>query len=479
MFPTPKPPELPEALPSQQRPAQGAQSEAKAPGRESSPSDLARWLTAITQAWTAHAPHGKVVLSKCRGSEAGLERLSLHPIRLRGETVIQCLWRHSTRDITRNIPVPEALRLLDEHFPRVFQHGHALELSEPMQIMASKKGKVTLRIERAHALHGAAPSALALEAEATNTHNRRKHRVIDVQAPFLQALGVTDAQQRVIPAMARKWKQINKFIEVYRHAHARAGFAVPAEGDQGRVTVVADPCDGNSVAQAVAPGLDAALPFTVLDFGCGKGYLTFALAQYLQDLGLKTDVCGVELRAELVQECSRVAQACVPNGLRFVQGDVRSVAPPRMEVMVALHACDIATDHAIHTGIQAGARVILCSPCCHKELRPQLLSPHPMAPVLQHGIHLGQQAEMLTDALRALWLEAMGYEAQVFEFVALEHTSKNKMILGVRRQEGVAAAAARREKVLGQIRDLKQHYGLRHHTLEGLLQASMQTPGFP
>jgi Methyltransferase domain len=134
-------------------------------------------------------------------------------------------------------------------------------------------------------------------------------------------------------------------------------------------------------------------------------------------------------------------------------------------VMIALHACDTATDQAIYLGIRAGAELILCSPCCHKQLRPQLLSPHPLRSVFQHGIHAEQQAEMLTDSLRALLLEAQGYDTQVFEFVSLEHTRKNKMILAVKRR-----APKPTEPVLAQVEELKRFFGIREHCLEILLQ---------
>jgi hypothetical protein len=142
------------------------------------------------------------------------------------------------------------------------------------------------------------------------------------------------------------------------------------------------------------------------------------------------------------------------------------VVPPKIDIMIALHACDTATDFAIHTGVRAGASIIMCSPCCHKELRPQLLQPHPLRPILKHGVHLGQQAEMLTDGLRALLLEACGYDTQVFEFVTLEHTHKNKMILAVKRE---AASLACTEAVWRQIDDLKTFYGIRDQCLETLL----------
>ena len=140
--------------------------------------------------------------------------------------------------------------------------------------------------------------------------------------------------------------------------------------------------------------------------------------------------------------------------------------------MIALHACDTATDHAIHLGLQAGATIIMCSPCCHRQVRPQMQMPPLLQPMLQHGIHLGQEAEMVTDSLRALLLELQGYETQVFEFVSLEHTSKNKMILAVRRSGDALAAAQRRRPALReQIAAIKRFYGLREHCLETLLDA--------
>jgi hypothetical protein len=177
-------------------------------------------------------------------------------------------------------------------------------------------------------------------------------------------------------------------------------------------------------------------------------------------------VAGVELRPDMVALCNGAAQRLGAQGLRFEEGDVRSVVPPRIDVMIALHACDVATDYAIHTGVRAGAQIIMCSPCCHKELRPQLLSPHPLRPILKHGVHLGQQAEMLTDGLRAMLLEACGYDTQVFEFVALEHTNKNKMILAVKRARATPA-----DEIWREIEAVKGHYGIRDQCLETLLRA--------
>ena len=135
--------------------------------------------------------------------------------------------------------------------------------------------------------------------------------------------------------------------------------------------------------------------------------------------------------------------------------------------MIALHACDTATDLAMHHGIRSGAAIILCSPCCHKQLRPQMTAPPALAPMLRHGIHMTEQAEMLTDALRALLLQAEGYDAQVFEFISPEHTGKNKMVLAVRR--ATPLAAAQRSALLAQVAALKALYGVSTQALETLL----------
>jgi hypothetical protein len=206
----------------------------------------------------------------------------------------------------------------------------------------------------------------------------------------------------------------------------------------------------------------------VVDFGAGRAYLTFALHDWLARQGLALDVRGIEQRADLVAEGNRIAQGLGLQGLRMVQGDVgdAAAAPECFDVMIALHACDTATDAALHRGIVAGAQLIVCSPCCHQQLRPQLLSPGPLRSVFQHGIHAEQQAEMITDTLRALLLQAEGYETQVFEFVALEHTRKNKMILAVKRPH---ASDAERAAALAQADELQRFFGIREQALRSLL----------
>ena len=369
----------------------------------------------------------KLVLARPRAADADLARLSVRQVTLKDQPCLSFVYSHTTRDVTKNLPVADGLSLLHEWVGSGFSRAHLLTATEEIQLLTSKKGKRNLSRTKADHAETDDPQAA--------THDRAKQRLIAQDRPFLTALGVTDAQHHVVPAMSRKWKQINKFVEVFSHALA-----------------------ASPLAQAER--------IRVVDFGSGKGYLTFAVHDHLSSmLGRQVQVTGVELRPDMVSLCNVAAAKLGLRGLAFEQGDVRTYAPGALDVMIALHACDTATDHAIHLGLRAGAAIILCSPCCHKELRPQLLSPHPLRPILQHGVHLGQQAEMLTDGLRAMLLDACGYETQVFEFVSLEHTQKNKMILAVKRvQPGLP------DTVLAQIREIKGFYGIRDQCLETLLR---------
>ena len=389
-----------------------------------------------------------LLLSKHCGPEADLKRVSARPIALRGSPCLSFVYRYAARDETKNLPIADALQRLGALLGPVFRHAQLHTRDAVVELMISQRGVCTLRRRP-----GSADAAAIDDRDArrpASSHDREKHRSVDVTRPFLTALGVTTAQHTVVPAMSRKWKQINKFVEVFAGA-LQASDLLDAE-----------------LAQT-----GAARPVRVVDFGSGKGYLTFAVHDHLlQQPGIDAQVTGVELRPDMVRLGNAVVAQLGLAGLRFDEGDVRSRAAQPIDVMIALHACDTATDHAIHLGLRGGAAIILCSPCCHKELRPQLLSPHPLRPILQHGVHMGQQAEMLTDGLRAMLLDACGYDTQVFEFVALEHTQKNKMILAVKRAQPRPSDA-----VWAQIDDIKAFYGIRDQCLEALLRAEGRAPG--
>jgi SAM-dependent methyltransferase len=364
----------------------------------------------------------KLVLAKPTGTEADLEKVLVRPVTIRGETQLAFVYHHTTKDVTRNLPVAQGIALVAEGLGKNYRAAHLLLVEGDLHLEWNRAGECTLRRGK-----GQGREAPSLEP------NREKQRLLDPGRPWLRALGLMDGRGVAIPTMAHKWKQVNRFLEVFEGAAQRAGLL----------------------------GLEAP---RVLDFGSGKGYLTFALYDYLRGLGkTQAQVVGVELRAALVQLCNLEAARLGP-GLTFREGGLEGQVAEPVDVLIALHACDTATDLAINLGVRGGARMILCSPCCHKELRPQLVAPAVLEPLLRHGIHAAQQAEMLTDTMRALLLEANGYEVQVFEFISLEHTDKNKMILATRHPSGAGRRGAAAE-----LAALKEFFGIQRHSLEELL----------
>jgi len=389
-----------------------------------------QFLEAFQQAFeTDH--FDRLILSQYKGELEQLEKMTFRVISLNEQKVLSCVYRYKTQDVTKNYPLNEALTQVTELLTCCKQ-ANLFTDQEELQLKKNKKKAMLTRSKA---------KPVSTKAKAERGHDRIKQRYVDQDSVFLQHLGITDQQGQIIPSMARKWKQINKFVEIFSGALAQI--------------------------QPQEQGL------RIVDFGSGKGYLTCALYDYMQKHGQTPYVTGVELNPKMVEFCQNVAQQSGFNQLDFFQGDVRTYEPERLDVMIALHACDVATDFAIHSGIRLNAQIIMCAPCCHKELRPQLQSPKVLSPMLQFGIHAGQQAEMLTDTIRALLLKAYGYETKVFEFVALEHTSKNKMILATKRKDYEQPDQA----VLAQIQALKEMYGIQKHSLELLLNDQWDQQG--
>ncbi|MFC1467784.1 SAM-dependent methyltransferase [Verrucomicrobiota bacterium] len=371
----------------------------------------------------------RLTLSKNKGDDPTLKNVIIRPVELKGKPQLSFVYRHQTRDITKNHPIREAIELIDTLLGPVFKNAHLNTATEEAQLLFSKKGKPSF---------GTRKAANAPAPQSTG-HDRQKKRLIDPARPFLRELGVTNANHEVLPSMSRKWKQINSFLQLIDHAIKESKLA-------------------------------DAKQLHIADFGSGKGYLTFAVHDHLSHtLGIDSLVTGIELRDSLVELCNKAADKLSLETLKFHQGDVRTYTPEQLNIMIALHACDIATDIAIHTGIRTGADIIMCAPCCHKEIRPQIQVPDVLKPMLDIGIHLGQEADMITDTLRALQLEAHGYSTQVFEFISLEHTSKNKMILAVKRAK---PSEEKQKKARDQFADLKSFYGIKTQYLETLLSGA-------
>lgn len=413
-----------------------------------SPADVIGRFCDLLAASLSDGSFVRTVLSRYRGPEADLQRVDMRRVLLRGVTQLQLVYHHSTRDITKNLCLAEAVETVRGLLgAAAFRNAHLHTTSQRSELTITRRGQAHLRSSGVRADASTRSTGFDDDGNPDDVpplppldtrHNREKQRWLALDRPFLVELGVTTPEHALIPALARKWRQINKFIEVFAAALA-------------------------------ASKLAAARQVRVVDFGAGKGYLTFAMHDWLcHARAIDAEVTGVELRPELVRLANAAIDRLGLQGLRFVQGDLHHWPPASLDVMIALHACDTATDHALSLGIRGGAAILLCSPCCHKQIRPQLLSPHPLRPLLQHGVHLGQEAEMVTDGLRALLLEAAGYDTQVFEFISLEHTNKNKMILGVKRPTPKPVAP-----LLAQIAEIKAFYGIREHCLETLLRGTI------
>jgi SAM-dependent methyltransferase len=364
----------------------------------------------------------KLVLGKYRGQDEGLRNIVIKPVTLSHGDRLSFVFRHQAKDVTKNVPVPDGIARVRALLGGDFRSAHLFTTSGNMELVYGKKLKPHLR--RSGPTHA---------EPARREHNRAKTRWVPGSAPYLSALGVTTREGHVKKGMEAKYRQINKFIEIVDHL-------------------------------LVESSLSRADEIRVLDMGSGKGYLTFGLYDYLTSrMGVRATVTGVEARPELVDQCNAIAHDLGFGGLHFECGAIANAPPRPTDVLIALHACNTATDDALFQAVRGEAALVLVAPCCHQEVRPEMKCPGPgLAGIMKHGILKERQAELVTDALRALLLEGCGYRTKVFEFIATEHTSKNLMIAALRSRRPRASA-------LREVAALKEAFGIAHQRLETLL----------
>lgn len=368
----------------------------------------------------------KLTLGKPRGADPSLRNLFVRPVVLKTGPHLTFVWRHTTRDVTKNHPPADALIQLEPLIGTDFLDAHLFTAAGSAQLECAPDGSARLRLKKTTPPSAADPASVAAMPA---THDRAKTRPIAADAPWLHALGVTNDRGQPREGMADKFRQIEKFAELLSHLLAESSLA----------------------------SRPASSPLRVVDMGSGKGYLTFAVAALL---GERATVHGIEARPELVDLCNRIAREhdLAPR-LRFTAGAIASTPLESFDILIALHACDTATDDALAQGLAAGASLLVVSPCCQKELRSQLAAPPVLADALRHGIFQERQAEFVTDALRAQLLEWAGYRTKVFEFISTEHTAKNLMIAALKTHPpGDSARAAR-------IRAFAAFYGIRSQRL--------------
>jgi hypothetical protein len=387
-----------------------------------------KWLARLAGA-LRDASFVKLTLGGPRTRADALKNVLVRPVELKDGPRLSFVYRYAARDVTKNHPADEALTLIEKLIGEQFRHAHLFTTLATLELrICDGKGARFIKSKPEN------------QTPSSTAHDQPKQRLIEPRAGWLHVLGVTTADGNIAKGMEAKFRQINKFVEVLGHLLADTGLGSSTQTRRSpREEALINSERGTRNAESSQSLLTSAATdeLTIVDMGCGKGYLTFATYDWLRRSGWNdVTVRGIEARPELVKLCNRAAKENQFDHLQFETGAIAGVKADRADVLIALHACDTATDDAIAWGVRAGASLIIVSPCCHKELRPQLRPPPALAGALRHGILLERQAEFVTDALRAALLEWAGYETKVFEFISTEHTAKNLMIAAIKRSVG-------------------------------------------
>ncbi|MCC5943429.1 MAG: SAM-dependent methyltransferase [Bernardetiaceae bacterium] len=372
----------------------------------------------------------KATLGHYRGEQQALKSLYIKLILIKGKPMLSFVYRYQTKDITKNYEIEEALEQLQQLIAKKgFRVANLFSLEADWLLTISKKGVMTL--------HQKAASKIEIP---TRAHDHQKQRKIqaDEHKTYLQALKITDSEGKVYKNAQDKFKQINHYIEIL---------------------------------SALLKALPERKLTHIVDMGAGKGYLTFALYDYLNTVLKKpAKITGVEFREDLVVLCNDIAKKSNFKHLYFEQGTIEKYENPNINVLIALHACDTATDEAIYKGIRSEADLIVVAPCCHKQIRREIEQnqvENELNFLTKYGIFLERQAEMITDGLRALILEYFGYTTKVLEFVSDAHTPKNVLIVGIKQKP---IDAQKQQDILSQIQATKTTFGIQAHHLETLLE---------
>jgi len=370
----------------------------------------------------------KLTLGNYKGRDEHLQKIQVRLVQTRKGTRLFFLYRGGSRDTVKNYDLDGGREIVSKMLGNEFFGGHLFTTANDFQLDIGNNGKSRLNIAKP-----TFKSAPPLE------HNRKKTALVDPGSFYLKALGVTDDTGRVRDKQQDKWRQINKFVEILASLVDKSELKDKRE-------------------------------LRIVDMGSGKGYLTFAAYDHFKnERGIDVRITGVEAKSDLVGLCNDIARAGDFDGLDFVDGTIDSYNVGDTDILIALHACDTATDDAIYKGIKAAADLIVVAPCCHQEIRPQITPPAMLKDVLKHGVMLERTAETVTDAVRALLLEHRGYAVKMLEFVPIEHTPKNNMIVGTR------LAKPRETSVTdNEIAEIKQFYGIREQRLENLLMQAKE-----
>ena len=364
-------------------------------------------------------------LGNYKGAEEHLEKVYIKRALIKKEVKLSFTYRYKTRDIVKNFLQDEGVANVQTLLSEGFRAATLFTTVFDMVFENLHDKKITIR-----------KNPPTKTATPTLEHDKNKQRLIAAKnKTYLTELGITDKEGNVFKSAQDKYRQINHYIEILSSLIKD----IPAEQLK-----------------------------KVTDMGSGKGYLTFALYDYLTNvLHLQPEVIGVEFRRDLVALCNKIAQDSKFDKLHFAEGTIEQYES-ETNILIALHACDTATDDAIYKGITAGADLIVVAPCCHKQIRREIEQHKVHNDVdflTRHGILLERQAEMVTDGIRAMILEYFGYKTKVFEFISDAHTPKNVMITGIKNKQ----QSPKNEALLQKIKNAKAYFGIGYHHLEKMM----------
>ena len=369
----------------------------------------------------------KISLGNYKGSETELRNIYVKKILIKRVENLSFTYRYKTRDIVKNYVIYEGLQLIQDYVENGFRIATLFTNKYDLILEILNNQKVTIKKTNPSSKN----SAISLD------HDHAKKRLIESQGKgYLHELKITDTEGNVYKNAQDKYKQINHYVEIL----------------------------SSLIREIPNDKLKK-----VVDMGSGKGYLTFALYDYLTNvLNLETSVTGVEFRPDMVELCNNIAQKTGFKNLNFTEGTIENYDSTDTNILIALHACDTATDDAIYKGITAQTDLIVVAPCCHKQIRREMeknKASNELDFLTKYGIFLERQAEMVTDGIRAMILEYFGYKTKVFQFISDAHTPKNVLVVGIKGKINLKKQA----EILEKLKVTKEYFGIGYHHLERLL----------
>ncbi|HCD45457.1 MAG TPA: SAM-dependent methyltransferase [Lachnoclostridium sp.] len=334
----------------------------------------------------------RIVISN-PSDKQGVSKVKVRPLLLKENLVFQAEELVGPQAFHKNYSAGECVTYIADLLDGKLRQMELDSSKGQVRVLVSKKGSPSIKVKRQQKIEAPSP---------VPQHNRQKSYILKegTPVPFLVDLGVMTAEGKIIASRYDKFRQINRFLEFI---------------------------------EDILPRLDKNRENVIIDFGCGKSYLTFAMYYYLHELkGYLIRVIGLDLKQTVIDDCNRLGERYGYDKLKFYHGDIASYeGVDHVDMVVTLHACDTATDYALAKAVRWGASVILSVPCCQHELN-KTMHQELMAPVFQYGLIRERMAALYTDALRAEILENQGYRTQILEFIDMEHTPKNILIRGVK-----------------------------------------------